>query len=153
MDWNSMNPREWRACESARAQYAKNPALYRLKLFLSSVLGYGVLVLLGWFLILSLLFLIGLSVYMPLATKEHYALLVAPPVLTLGLAAILRTVFLRRRPALNGMPLNPDRYGRLYDEVGAICRDLNIPPVRRICLDQSCTAGPGGCSEIGRAHV
>ena len=140
MDWNGMNLREWRACESARAQYAKDPAQYRLKLFLSLVLGYGVLVLLGWFLILPLLFLIGFSIYEPLATKEHYALLVAPPVLTLGLAAILRTVFLRRRPALNGMPLDPERYGRLYDEVGAICRDLNIPPVRRICLDQSCTA-------------
>ena len=67
-------------------------------------------------------------------------LLIAPPILTLGLAAILRAVFLRRKPALNGMPLDPERYGRLYDEVGAICRDLNIPLVRRICLDQSCTA-------------
>jgi tetratricopeptide (TPR) repeat protein len=140
MDWNGMNPREWRACENARAQYAKDPALYRLKLFLCMVLGYGILVLFGWLLILSLLFFIGLTIYEPLATKEHYALLIVPPVLALGLVAILRTIFLRRRPALNGMPLDPERYGRLYDEVGTICRELNIPPVRRICLDQSCTA-------------
>ena len=63
MDWNGMNLSEWRACENARAQYAKDPALYRLKLFLSLVLGYGVLVLFGWLLILSILFFIGLSVY------------------------------------------------------------------------------------------
>ncbi len=140
MDWNGMTLSEWRACENARAKYAKNPALYRLKLFLSMVLGYGVLVLLGWLLILLILFFIGLFVYMPLVTKEHYVLLIVPPVLALGFTAILLTIFRRRKPAPNGMPLNPKRYGRLYDEVGAICRDLNIPPVRRICLDQSCTA-------------
>ena len=140
MDWNGMNLSEWRACENARAQYAKDPALYRLKLFLSLVLGYGVLVLFGWLLILSILFFIGLSVYMPLVTKEHYMLLIVPPVLALGFTAILLTIFRRRKSSLNGMPLDPKRYGRLYDEVGAICRDLNISPVRRICLDQSCTA-------------
>ena len=135
-----MNLSEWRACENARAKYAKNPALYRQKLFLSMVLGYGALVLLGWLLILLILFIIGLFVYMPLVTKEHYVLLIVPPVLALGFTAILLTIFRRRKPAPNGMPLDPKRYGRLYDEVGAICRDLNIPPIRRICLDQSCTA-------------
>ena len=81
MNWNGMNLSEWRACENARAQYEKNPVRYRLKLFLSLVLGYGVLVLFGWLLILSILFFIGLSVYMPLVTKEHYMLLIVPPVL------------------------------------------------------------------------
>ena len=70
MDWNGMNLSEWRACENARAQYAKDPALYRLKLFLSLVLGYGVLVLFGWLLILSILFLSGFPFICPWSQKS-----------------------------------------------------------------------------------
>lgn len=138
MNWNDMEPRTWRSYENARARYAKNPALYRLTLFLA-VVGFGLLMIIGVLMFPACAVICECGMVEMLDQGEYANALV----MLFGILLFLGIFFFILCCGIImpvGMPLDPERYGRLYDLVGGICRDLNIPPVRLIRLDQSCRA-------------
>ncbi len=138
MNWNDIDPRTWRSYENARTRYAKNPALYRLALFLA-VVGFGLLMMFG-----VLMFPAGAVIYecgmVEMLNRGEYANAMAMMSGILLFLVFFSFILCCGIIIPVGMPLDPERYGRLYDLVGGICRDLNIPPVRLIRLDQSCRA-------------
>ena len=132
---NDMDLRTWRSYEAVRARYAKDPARYRRMLFLRWGLGYGLLGLFGYILLLSPLVIFGVGAITCLIRKENEVF----PVLLFGFALLsgLYYFLFFRRNRIPGMPLDPEKFGRLYDEVNEICRDLKIAPIRQIYLDLS----------------
>ena len=134
MKWNDIDLKTWRAYENARARYAKDPARYRRRLSLSA-LWNGLLDLVGICFFLFILGIFATGGVIALKQKEYIAAAVTPFAFGLVLLILTMLFFKRNRPA--GMPLDSEKFGRLYDEVEQICRDLNIAPIRRIHLDLS----------------
>ena len=132
---NDIDLRTWRAYETARAQYAKDPARYRRMLFLRWCLGYGLLGLFGFLLLLLPLVISLTGAVFCLIRKETAGFLALLFAFALFSGIFLFLFF--RRVRIAGMPLDPEKFGRLYDEVNEICRDLKIAPIRRIYLDLS----------------
>jgi len=135
MNWSYIDLKTWRAYEDARTRFEKDPARYRRRLFLRSVPGYGLLELFGICFFISLLGIFATGAVVMLIQKEYVGAGFLLFVFCLFVCLLMVVFFQRSRPA--GMPLDPEKFGRLYDEVEQICRDLNIAPIRRIHLDLS----------------
>ena len=133
MDWYDIDLKTWRRYERIRALYERHPALYRLWLALLLVSGLANIIVLLVFLFLHvLLFYMGLNdLGYGKMTLGVGLMVFAAGICIMGILAM----FCRNK--LDGMPLVPERYGRLYDEVRDICRELRIPPIREIYLDLS----------------
>lgn len=134
MKWNDIDLKTWCAYEDARTRYAKDPARYRRRLSLP-LPWYGLLALLG---ICFFLFILGIFAVGTVGALKQKEYIVAVAVLfTFGLFPLLLTIVFFQRGRAAGMPLDPEKFGRLYDEVERICRDLKIAPIRQIRLDLS----------------
>ena len=139
-----MELKTWRRYERIRALYERHPALYRLRLILLFLLGLtNVLFFLGWLLFFPawcfLTFLyVKERVFTSAASLAGLQLLFPYLVGGFFLWRSLFVVFRRSTP--DGMPLDPERCGRLYDEVREVCRELNVRPIRQIYLDLSSNA-------------
>lgn len=134
MKWNDIDLKTWRAYENSRARFEKDPARYRRRLALP-LPWHGLLALLGICFFLFILGIFAVGAVMTLSRKEYIG--TACLLFGFGLFLCILTIvlFLRSRPA--GMPLDPEKFGRLFDEVEQICRDLKIAPIRQIRLDLS----------------
>ena len=134
MNWNDIDLKTWRTYEDARTRYEKVPARYR-RLLSFSLLWYGLLDLVG---ICFFLFLLGIFVVVTvIALKQKEYIGAAVFLFVFGFFPLILTIALYKRSRPAGMPLDPEKFGRLYDEVEQICRDLNIAPIRHIHLDLS----------------
>ena len=114
MNWNDIDLKTWRAYENSRARFEKDPARYRRRLALP-LPWYGLLALLGICFFLFLLGIFAVGAVMTLSRKEYVG--TACLLFAFGLFPCILTIvlFLRSRPA--GMPLDPEKFGRLFDEV------------------------------------
>ena len=139
---NEMDLKTWRRYERILDLYERHPALYRLRPFLLFLLGLtNVLFFVGWLIAFpAWCFLAVLFVKEWQSTSLPVLLKILFPYLAGGffLWRSLFVVFRVSRP--DGMPLDPERYERLYDEVREVCRELRVPPIRRIYLDISSNA-------------
>jgi len=130
MEW-----KKWRRHEKILALAERHPLLYRLKL--------GIIYVRGLFRLAVYFFLVALFFFVfPLTPVcygiahgwETFLCALAPFAFFGGISFIYwKLVFRRYDP--DGVQLDPERFGRLYDDVRAICRDLRITPIRRIYLD------------------
>ena len=134
MNWNDIDLKAWRAYENARAHFEKDPARYRRRLSLSA-LWNGLLDLVGICFFLFILGIFATGGVIALKQKEYVAAAVS--LFAFGFVLLILTMLFFKRSKPAGMPLDPEKFGRLYDEVEQICRDLNIAPIRRIHLDLS----------------
>ena len=135
MNWNDIDLKTWRAYENARARYEKDSARYRRILCLRWCLGYGLLCLFGLLILLSVPVILGAGAISLLIAKDNNGFLFT--LFGFALFSGLYLLVCLRRAGIAGMPLDPKRFGRLYDEVNEICRDQKIAPIRRIYLDLS----------------
>ena len=127
MNWKNLNGEKWRTCK-------RLPVLCHLKLCF-----------------ITLCALIRLSIYFFLV---GFFLIFGPPAAVcgiisgkvpwfksliplwvLGYVSFLYWGRIFRRCKPDGTLLDPERFGALYDDVRAICRDLKITPIRQIYLD------------------
>ena len=142
MQPNEMDLKTWRRYERILDLFERHPALYRLRLILLFLLGLtNVLFFVGWLIAFpAWCFLAVLFVKEWQSTSLPELLKILFPYLAGGffLWRSLFVVFRVSRP--DGMPLDPERYERLYDEVREVCRELRIRPIRRIYLDISSNA-------------
>ncbi len=134
MNWNDIDLKTWHTYEDARTRYAKDPARYR-RLLSFSLLWYGLLDLVGICFFLFLLGIFATGTVIALNQKEYFAAAVI--LFVFGFFPLILTIAFYKRSRPAGMPLDPEKFGRLYDEVEQICRDLNIAPIRQIHLDLS----------------
>jgi len=137
-----MDLKTWRRYERIRALYERHPALYRMRLVLIFLLGLtNVLFFLGWLIAFpAWCFLAYFFVKEWQSTSLPVLLKILFPYLAGGffLWRSLYVVFRSTKP--DGMPLDPERCGQIYDEVREVCRELRIHPIRRIYLDLSSNA-------------
>ena len=134
MNWNDIDLKTWRVYVDARTRYAKDPARYRRRLALP-LPWYALLDLVG---ICFFLFILGIFVVgTVIALKQKEYIGAAVFLFVFGFFPLILTIALYKRSRPAGMPLDPEKFGRLYDEVEQICRDLNIAPIRQIHLDLS----------------
>ena len=127
MDWYDIDLKTWRRYEKIRALYDRHPALYRLWLALLLLFGLS-----NFFVLIVLVFLHILLFYMGLNDLGYgkMTLGVGLMVFAAGICIMgILAMFCRNK--LDGMPLVPERYDRLYDEVRDICRELRIPREKR----------------------
>ena len=131
MNLNDIDLKTWLRYEKIRALYERHPALYRLRLVLLLLFGLtNIFVLLVFVFLHVLLFYMGLNdLGYGKITLGVGLMVFAAGICFMGILAMFS------RSRLDCMPLAPERYGRLYDEVRDICRDLSIPPIRKIYLD------------------
>ena len=135
MDFVGMEWKKWRRHEKILALAERHPLLYRLKL--------GFIYVRGLFRLAVYFFLVALFFFVfPLTPLcfgiahgwETFLCALAPFAFFGGISFIYwKLVFRRYDP--DGVLLDPERFGRLYDDVRAICRDMKIAPIRRIYLD------------------
>jgi hypothetical protein len=127
MNWENMNGKKWRTCK-------RLPVLCHLKLCFITLCA---LIRLSIYFLLVGLFLI----FAPPAAIHGIISGKVPlfqsliPLCFLGYLSFRywKRVFRRCKPG--GTLLDPERFGALYDDVRAICRDLKISPIRQIYLD------------------
>ncbi len=127
MNWENMNGAKWRTCK-------RLPVLCHLKLCFITL--RALIRLSIYFLLVGLFFIVGppgaihgiISGKVPLLKSLI-------PLCFLGYLSFRywKRVFRRCKPG--GTLLDPERFGALYDDVRAICRDLKISPIRQIYLD------------------
>ncbi len=127
MNWENMNGKKWRTCK-------RLPVLCHLKLCFITLCA---LIRLSIY-----FFLVGLFLIFAPPAAIHGIISGKVPLLKslipLGFLGYVsfrywKRVFRRCKP--NGTLLDPERFGALYDDVRAICRDLKIAPIRQIYLD------------------
>ena len=127
MNWENMNGKKWRTCK-------RLPVLYHLKLCFITL--RALIRLSIYFFLVGLFFIFFPSVLVyGLVSGKVPILISLIPIAFAGYVTFLywRCVFRRCEP--DGFPLDPNRFGALYDDVRAICRDLKITPIRQIYLD------------------
>ena len=135
MDLNDIDLKTWRRYEKARSLYERDPTRYRRHLALCSFPWYGLQALLGICFFLFLLGIFATGTVVTLKQKEFIAAVVF--LFVFGFFPLCLMILFFQRGRVAGMPLDPEKFGRLYDEVEQICRDLNIAPIRQIHLDLS----------------
>ena len=127
MNVKNLDGKKWRTCK-------RLPVPYHLKL---CFLTLGALIRLPIYFFLVFLFLIFPPLVMAwgIVSGKLPVLMGLFPLVFLGWVSYLywQRVFRCCRP--DGFLLDPKRFGALYDDVRAICRDLKIAPIRRIYLD------------------
>ena len=127
MNWENMNGKKWRTCK-------RLPVLYHLKLCFITL--RALIRLSIYFFLVGLFFIFFPSVLVyGLVSGKVPILISLIPIAFAGYVTFLywRCVFRRCEPY--GFPLDPKRFGALYDDVRAICCDLKITPIRQIYLD------------------
>jgi len=127
MNWEKLNGKKWRTCK-------RLPVLYHLKLCFITL--RALIRLSIYFFLVGLFFIFFPSVLVyGLVSGKVPILISLIPIAFAGYVTFLywRCVFRRCEP--DGFPLDPKRFGTLYDDVRAICRDLKITPIRQIYLD------------------
>ena len=127
MNWENMNGKKWRTCK-------RLPVLCHLKLCFITL--RALIRLSIYFFLVGIFFIVGppgaihgiISGRVPLFKSLI-------PLCFLGYLSFRywERVFRRCKP--EGPLLDPERFGALYDDVRAICRDLKITPIRQIYLD------------------
>ena len=127
MNWKNLEGKKWRTCK-------RLPVLYHLKLCFITL--RALIRLSIYFFLVGLFFIFFPSVLVyGLVSGKVPILISLIPIAFAGYVTFLywRCVFRRCEP--DGFPLDPKRFGALYDDVRAICRDLKITPIRQIYLD------------------
>ena len=127
MNVKNLDGKKWRTCK-------RLPVLYHLKLCFLTL--WALIRLSIYFFLVGLFFIFFPSVLVYGVVSGKVPLLISLiPIAFAGYVTYRywQRVFRRCQP--DGFLLDPKRFGALYDDVRAICRDLKIAPIRRIYLD------------------
>ena len=127
MNWENMNGKKWRTCK-------RLPVLYHLKLCFITL--RALIRLSIYFFLVGLFLIFGppAAVCGIISGKVSWFKSLIP-LWVLGYVSFLYWGRIFRRCKPDGTLLDPERFGALYDDVRAICRDLKITPIRQIYLD------------------
>ena len=127
MNVKNLDGKKWRTCK-------RLPVPYHLKLCFLTL--WALIRLSIYFFLVGIFFIFFPSVLVYGVVSGKVPLLISLiPIAFAGYVTYRywQRVFRRCRP--DGFLLDPKRFGALYDDVRAICRDLKIAPIRRIYLD------------------
>lgn len=127
MNVKNQNGKKWRNCK-------RLPVLYHLKLCFLTL--RALIRLSIYYFLVALFFIFFPSVLLYGVASGKVPLLISLiPICFSGYVSYRywQRVFRRCKP--DGFLLDPKRFGVLYDDVRAICRDLKIRPIRQIYLD------------------